>query len=80
MPMTNILAATMDRLAVRLRDLPEDAQTEVLAEIEAKMDDLAQSKMTEEQRDLVLRRIAAPRDYASPAEVAALLDRYRPTP
>lgn len=80
MQMTNVLAATMDRLAATLSDLPEDAQADVLAEIEAKMDGLAQSHLTDAQRQLVTNRMAGPRRYASPAEVSALLDRYRPTP
>jgi monomeric isocitrate dehydrogenase len=63
-------------LAVAIRSLPEDVQADVLADIEIRVSRLARSLMTGEQREIIKRRLAVPRDYVDDGEVAALLRRF----
>ena len=67
-------------LAVTIRSLPEDVQADVLADIESRVSRLAHSQMTGEQREIIKRRLAEPRDYADEGEVAALLRRFSSVP
>jgi Mg/Co/Ni transporter MgtE len=76
--MPTAVTTQLAKLADALETLPEDAQAEVLAEIEARVDSLTQSRLTDEQRAIVRERLAAPREYASTVEVAALLRRFNP--
>lgn len=65
-------------LADTLRTLPEEAQADVLAEIDNLVQNLKQSHMTDAQRTIVKERLAEPRVYATRAEVSALLRRFNP--
>jgi Mg/Co/Ni transporter MgtE len=76
--MTTTVPHELAELADTLRKLPEDARADVLAEIEAKVQNLRRSLMTDAQRAVVKQRLAERRVYASPAEVSALLRRFNP--
>lgn len=67
---------TLDRLATALASLPEDAQAEILAEIESCVGQLTQSSLNNRQRAVLAQRLAGPRTYASPSEVAKLLESF----
>ena len=56
---------------------PQDAQADVVAEIEARVDDLLRPQMTDGQRSIVTARLTEPREYVSLAEVSALLRRSK---
>ena len=62
-------------LARAIEKLPQAAQADVLAELEARIDGLTIPQMTDAQRAIVSSRMSAPRDYTSPGEVDALLRR-----
>ena len=74
--MTISIDYRLAELAVAIRSLPEDVQVDVLAEIESRVSRLSHSQMTGEQREIIKRRLAAPRDYVDDGEVAALLRRF----
>jgi Fic family protein len=76
--MTSTVTQTLERLAQTLNDLPEDAQADVLAELESRVESLTKSQLTKPQRDLVKRRLAEPREYADAEDVEALLRRFNP--
>ena len=78
MGMTDTIAQTLERLAGSLGKLPAETQADVLAEFENRVESLAQSRMTDDQRDVVMRRLAEPRVYVSDADVTALLRRFNP--
>ena len=58
--------------------LPSEAQADVLAEIENRIEHLKRSALTDEQRAIVRERLAAPRQYARREDVLALLRRFYP--
>ena len=62
-------------LARAIEKLPQAAQADVLAELEARIDGLTIPQMTDAQRAIVSSRMSAARDYTSPGEVDALLRR-----
>lgn len=66
----------LDEAVARLRALPEDVQQEaadMLLDFVA--EDSERSKMSAEQREEIRRRMAAPPEYATDAEVAEVFDR-----
>ena len=66
---------TLRRLSTAVQRRPEDAQADVIAEIEARVDDFLRPQMTDGQSAIVTMRLARPRDYASSAEVDGMLQR-----
>ena len=78
--MTMTLTLQLAELADTLRSLPEAACADVLAEIEAKVQNLNHSRMSQDQRAVVKQRLSQPRKYVSAAEVETLLRRFDPAP
>ncbi len=76
--MDSAVTQKLAALADTLRDLPEDVQSEVLAEIENRVQSLSQSQLTDGQRAIVKQRLGEPREYAAAADVSALLRRFNP--
>ena len=76
--MIDSVAKTLERLALTLNGLPANAQADVLAEIENRVDNLTRPQMTEDQRAIVRQRLAEPRRYANSEDVVALLRRFNP--
>jgi hypothetical protein len=76
--MTTTMPHELSELAETLQKLPEEARAEVLAEIEAKVQNLRRSLLTGAQRAIVKQRLTDPRIYASPDEVTTLLRRFNP--
>lgn len=76
--MTRTIADKLEPLAKALRDLPDEAQDAVLAEVEQHIKGLSASTLTEEQRAEVKRRLALPRVRVSHEDVRAILRRYNP--
>jgi hypothetical protein len=74
--MNTLVTQTLERLAQRLNALPDEAQSDFLAELESRVDSLDSSHLSTEQRATVLHRLSKPRHYAAPADVAALLHRF----
>ena len=86
--MTNI-AQTIDRLARALEALPVQTQADILADLETRVEQLRwhfgqtneqesrRSPLPEEQRRVVVERLALPREYAPQTEVTALLQRFQ---
>ena len=72
------ITQSLERLAHTLSRLPVETQADVLAELERRVDSLAQSQMSDAQRAVVVQRLAEPRSYAGAAAVAALLQRFNP--
>jgi hypothetical protein len=60
------------RLAKAIELLPAEAQADVLAEIEARVDSLSEGRMTDAQRAIVLERSAGPMAIARREDVQAL--------
>ncbi len=65
-------------LAETLRDLPEEAQADVLDELKFRVDSLRTSRMTDAQRSELKERLATPREFISSADVDTLLRRFNP--
>ena len=76
--MSNDVTQTLFELVETIEALPADAQTDVLAEIKSRIEYFKRSALTEEQRALVIERLAAPRKYAPRDDVLALLRRFNP--
>lgn len=70
--MTIMIDQRLSRLAKALEQLPEAAQADVLAEIEAHVASLTEGRMTDAQRAIVMERLSAPRVCADRQEVEAL--------
>ena len=67
---------TLNRLKVTLAALPDETQSEVIAEIEWRVGQLAESRLSDEQRAVVQRRKVGPKVYATADEVDRLLSRF----
>ena len=78
--MDDAVADTLNRLAERLGDLPEEVQADLLAEFEAKIEDFAASQMTGAQRSVIAARLTVPREYATTEQVTELLRRFSLNP
>jgi Mg/Co/Ni transporter MgtE len=76
--MTTTMPHELSELAETLQKLPEEARADVLAEIEAKVQRLRHSLLTDAQRAIVKQRLAEPRVYASADDITALLRRFNP--
>ncbi len=77
--MTSTVTQKLADLVDTIEALPAQAQADVLAEIESRIESLKQSSLTDEQRAVVKARLAAPRQYAGRDDVLALLRRFNPT-
>ena len=76
--MTTTLSLELVELAETLDTLSEAARADVLAEIEAKVQNLRHSLLDDAQRALVIQRLNEPRVSSSADEVTALLRRFNP--
>jgi hypothetical protein len=74
--MNTIVTQTLERIAQRLNALPFEAQSDILAEMENRVDNLGCSHLSDSQRAIVLQRLSKPRNYANPMDVADLLRRF----
>ena len=61
-----------------VESLPEEAQDEIVQELEARVADFAKPQMTAAQRAEVKRRLALPRRYVPEKTIRAILRRYNP--
>lgn len=76
--MTSNVTQKLSELVDTIEALPSEAQADVLAEIASRIEHLKRSALTDEQRAIVVARLAAPRQYAHRDDVAALLRRFNP--
>ena len=76
--MTSTVTQKLADLVDTIEALPAQAQADVLAEIESRIESLKQSSLTDEQRAVVKARLAAHRQYAGRDDVLALLRRFNP--
>ena len=70
--------ATLDEAMAALQRLPEDTQMALAEELVALAEDYQPPGLTDEQRDIVARRLAEPRSHMPRADFLALLRRYNP--
>lgn len=70
---------TLDEAVTVVRDLPDEMQEAIAAEMLERAEGFVQSQLTDEQRAIVKERMAAPRTYVPRAEVMAMLRKYNPT-
>ena len=67
---------TLEKLrpvADALQTLPGDAQDLVLSEMQDRIEELARSRLTDAQKAEVRRRLAAPAEYATDADIGDIL-------
>lgn len=76
--MGTVVTKKLAELVDAIESLPEPTQFEILAEIENRIETLKASALTDEQRETIRERLAAPRQYAARADVMALLRRFNP--
>jgi hypothetical protein len=76
--MTKTLPRELSDLADTLRDLPDQARADILAEIETKVQSLRSSQLNDAQRAIVNQRLAEPRVYVGADDVTAPLRHFNP--
>lgn len=74
--MTKTTLEKLKPVADALQTLPGDAQDLVLSEIQDRIEELGRSRLTDAQKAEVRRRLAAPAEYATEAEVSDILAKY----
>jgi len=70
---------TLDEAVTVVRDLPDEMQEAIAAEMLERAAGFVQSQLTDEQRAIVKERMAAPRTHVPRAEFMAMLRKYNPT-
>ena len=74
--MNKMITEKLERVAGVLESLDAEQQKALLADIEAHVDAYTHPHITPAQQDEVQRRLAEPRQYASDADVEAILRRF----
>ena len=76
--MSDTKTATLDEAVAAVRQLPEDTQAAVAKELVALVEDYRTSGLTDEQREVVAKRLAEPRTHVPRPDFLAMLRRYNP--
>ena len=61
-----------------MRTLPDQSQQDLASEIMERVDDISNSRLTDEQREIIKERMSQPREHVSRDDVHATLRKFNP--
>ena len=69
---------SLEDVIAAMRTLPDQSQQDLASEIMERVDDISNSRLTDEQKDIVKERMSKPREHVSRDDVHAMLRKFNP--
>ncbi|MCP4936210.1 MAG: hypothetical protein GY927_18905 [bacterium] len=69
---------SLEDVIAAMRTLPDQSQQDLASEIMERVDDISNSRLTDEQREIIKERISQPREHVSRDDVHAMLRKFNP--
>ena len=70
---------SLEDVIAAMRTLPDQSQQDLASEIMERVDDISNSKLTDEQREIITERMNQPREHVSRDDIHTMLRKFNPT-